>query len=267
MSAALVIAAHGTRLGAGVEQCHELLARVRRRLPEHTVEVGYVELVEPPIDRVVERLSATHDRVVVVPLMLGTGAHVRRDIPDATRQGCLRLGGRAVVAEHLSPHSLLLQALDQRIAAACAEPRPWEASTVAVVLAGRGSAVTRANDDHLRLAQRLAGAGWAAVVGCFVQVAAPDVATALDGARSRGARRIVVAPHLLFEGRVNGFLRRDAADWAARHPEVEVRFADVLGPCDELAHVVVQRFREALDRSEEPDQQAPTPSHSWTQQS
>lgn len=254
MNPALVIAAHGTRLGAGVEQCHELLDRVRQQLPETTVEMGFVELVEPSIDQVVDGLSASHDRVVVAPLMLGTGAHVRRDIPQAARRGTLRLGSRAVVAEHLSPHTRLLELLHRRIdEARCAQGGDdWTVAETTVVLAGRGSAVARANDDHQRLAARVGGRGYAGVLGCFVQVAEPRVTSALDRALEDpalgdGARRIVVAPHLLFEGRVNGFLRDEATAWAARHPEVELRLADVLGPCDDLAEVVAQRFREALD--------------------
>lgn len=249
MKPALVIAAHGTRHGVGVEQCHELLDRVRRQLPQTTVEMGYVELVEPSIDQVVDGLSATHEPVVVAPLMLGTGAHVRRDIPQAAREGTLRLGRRAVVAEHLSPHSRLVELLHVRIDEARRDPArgQWTVQETTVVLAGRGSAVARANDDHQRLAARVGGRGYARVLGCFVQVADPDVTSALHQALDGGARRIVIAPHLLFEGRVNGFLHRDVAAWTATHPEVEVRIADVLGPCDELAEVLVQRYREALD--------------------
>ncbi|GAE70315.1 sirohydrochlorin cobaltochelatase [Cutibacterium acnes JCM 18909] len=35
--------------------------------------------------------------------------------------------------------------------------------------------------------------------------------------------------------------------WQASHPGVEIRIAPVIGDCDEVADVVVDRYREPLD--------------------
>jgi len=38
----------------------------------------------------------------------------------------------------------------------------------------------------------------------------------------------------------------EAAQYAAAHPGLDIRVADVLGDCDEIATLVVERYREAL---------------------
>ena len=94
---ACVIAAHGTRDPEGVAVGRALSDRVRRMLPGVRVAEGYVELVDPPIAEAVRDLvAAGTQRAVVVPLMLGTGSHVREDIPEAIAEGLADDAARAL---------------------------------------------------------------------------------------------------------------------------------------------------------------------------
>ncbi|MDA8438402.1 MAG: CbiX/SirB N-terminal domain-containing protein, partial [Propionibacterium sp.] len=80
----LVLAGHGTRDRAGVVECLALADRVRSLLPGVRVESAFVELTPPTIEQTVASvLSDGVDGVVVVPLMIGAGGHVRADIPGA----------------------------------------------------------------------------------------------------------------------------------------------------------------------------------------
>ena len=85
----LVIAAHGTRLPEGQQACRALIDRVKTMLPGVTVYDAYVELDTPTIqDAVAAALAeSSDDHVVVVPLMIGTGGHVRDDIPEGIEGG------------------------------------------------------------------------------------------------------------------------------------------------------------------------------------
>ena len=122
---ALVIAGHGTRIGRGQEACKALIDRVRGMLAPEGVEVhdGYVELTDPPIDdAVAEAIVSDSDKhVVVVPLMIGTGGHVREDIPEAYTAGARRGGGSVSYAPHLGPDPRLRAAARERIAEAMGE--------------------------------------------------------------------------------------------------------------------------------------------------
>lgn len=60
-----------------------------------------------------------------------------------------------------------------------------------------------------------------------------------------GHRRIVVAPNFLLPGLLRTWMREQVQAWAATHPDVPVRIAEVIGDCDDLADVVADRYREA----------------------
>ena len=246
MNTPLVIAAHGTRLPEGQAACRALVARVASMLPGVEVVGAYVELDSPTIaDAVAGALGGSAEgRVAVVPLMLGAGGHVLEDIPDAVAEGVAEVpGGRATRSRHLGPDPRLRSAVRQRIAAASGE---WAAAETTVVFLGRGCSVADANADHVRLGRMLfEEGGYREVLPAFIQVTRPSLIGALDAAYATGTRRIVVSPNFLFPGRLQVWMEREVTAWAAAHPDVEARVADVIGDCDELAGVVVDRYREA----------------------
>ena len=78
---ALLLIAHGSRDPAWAEPFRALEARIRaaHRGP---VELVYLETMRPDFAEGARRLAeAGAARVVVVPLFLATGSHVRTDIP------------------------------------------------------------------------------------------------------------------------------------------------------------------------------------------
>lgn len=246
MTTPLVIAAHGTRLPEGQAAARVLTDVVRSLLPDVDVREAFVELDTPTIDAAVaDLLAGGVEQVVVVPLMVGSGGHVREDIPEAIEAGRRgRPGARVRYTPHLGPDPRLRSAVRQRIAAVAGD---WEASDTTVVFLGRGCSVTDANADHTRLGRVLfEEGGYAAVFDAFIQVVRPDLEAALDRAYACGGRRIVVAPNYLFPGRLQKWAGRGVAAWASEHPDADVRLADVIGPCRELAEVVVDRYRAAL---------------------
>ncbi|MGB2978430.1 MAG: CbiX/SirB N-terminal domain-containing protein [Propionicimonas sp.] len=243
----LVIAGHGTRDQAGAALCAELVQRVRGLLPDVRVEAGFVELTPPGIDTALAEVLTTSSTAVVVPLMIGTGGHVREDIPEAIEAGRRAHPDATVVyTRHLGSPRGLIEAVRQRIDSAVGD---WDAAEVAVVVVGRGCSVTEANADHVRLGRILFElGGYHRVVPAFIQVARPSVADALSEAYTVGARRLVIMPNFLFPGRLATWVAQQAAAWQADFPEAEVRIAGVIGPCGELAELVAQRYREGALR-------------------
>ncbi len=245
----LVIAGHGTRDATGVAVCLALVDRVRTLLPGVRVEAGFVELTPPTIEGALSSvLDGEVASAVVVPLMIGSGGHVREDIPEAIEAGKLAHPGATVVyARHLGSPAPLVSAVRQRIATACAE---WSPANVSVVFVGRGCSVTDASGDHIRLGRvLLETGGYAAVLPAFIQVAQPTVAELLDVAFFTGSRRIVVMPHYLFPGRLTTWVQAAVDEWSVAHPDAEVRVAGPIGDCPELAEVVAKRYREGMLRA------------------
>ena len=79
---ALVLFAHGARDPRWAQPFQKLQAIAAQRLPETQVELAFLELMEPRLPAVVTRLVEQGcAQVSVVPVFLGQGGHVLRDLP------------------------------------------------------------------------------------------------------------------------------------------------------------------------------------------
>ncbi len=244
----LVIAGHGTRVNAGADAAAALVDKVRGLLPGVRVEAGFVELTPPTIDAALDTVLADASAAVVVPLMIGTGGHVRDDIPEAIDHSKARhLDATVVYTRHLGSPTPLVAAVHARIASARGE---WPAEETDVVMVGRGCSLTDANADHVRLSRIVfETGGYHQVLSAFIQVARPTLPQILHQYHASGSRRIVVMPHFLFTGRLDQWVHDQVDAFRADHPAAAIRVADVIGPCNELAQVVARRYQEGVLRA------------------
>jgi sirohydrochlorin cobaltochelatase len=78
----LLLLAHGARDPAWAAPFQAVAERARARSPATIVRLAYLELMAPSLeDAGYELADLGCTRVDVVPLFLGTGGHVRRDVP------------------------------------------------------------------------------------------------------------------------------------------------------------------------------------------
>jgi sirohydrochlorin cobaltochelatase len=78
----LVLLAHGARDPAWATPFEAVVARVRERAPEAIVRLAFLELMSPRLDEAGHELAGLGcTRIDVVPVFLGMGGHVRRDVP------------------------------------------------------------------------------------------------------------------------------------------------------------------------------------------
>ncbi|MEU5881322.1 sirohydrochlorin chelatase [Spirillospora sp. NPDC047279] len=259
MTPPLLVVGHGTRDEAGVAEFGAFVRRLAGRLP---VEVagGFIELSPPPLtDAVAELYAAGHRRVAAVPLMLVAAGHGKGDVPGAMARELVRHPGLSYVyGRPLGPHPVLLDLLDERLRAALPEAAgaPGPAEPTGVLLVGRGSSDPDANAEVHKVARLFwegrgasgpeQGPGLMAVEPAFVSLAGPDVPAGLERLRRLGARRIVVLPYFLFPGVLPDRVIAETAAFSEDHPNLDVRSAAVIGDCDGLADLVVERYEEAL---------------------
>jgi sirohydrochlorin cobaltochelatase len=89
MTRGLLLFAHGARDPSWSAPFDDVAARIRRRRPDIALELAFLEFMAPTLAEAGARLAAAGcDAVDVVPLFLGTGGHVRKDLPvllDAMR--------------------------------------------------------------------------------------------------------------------------------------------------------------------------------------
>jgi sirohydrochlorin cobaltochelatase len=106
MARALVLFAHGARDPRWAEPFEAVAARVRAAAPGVPVVLAFLELMQPSLAEAVAALVAEGaTRVDVVPLFLGTGGHLRQDLPPlvealrAAHPG-VAIGLHAAIGEH-----------------------------------------------------------------------------------------------------------------------------------------------------------------------
>jgi sirohydrochlorin ferrochelatase len=218
----LVAVAHGTRDPAGAAVTRALLRRVHALRPELDLRSCALGLSAPGLE---ETLAGLRGDVVLVPLLLGAGHHVRADLPRALA-GAPHLRARAAAA--LGPHPLLARTLVDRLARCGRSSGP-------VVLAAAGSGEEAANDGTRAMAALLSARLGHAVVPAFLSGAGPRPGKAVEELRAAGHREVTVAPYLLGPG----FFAREAARTTA------TRTAAPLGAHDALAWLVALRYDEA----------------------
>jgi len=245
----LLLAAHGTRDQAGVDAFAALAARVGQLAAADGTRVagGFIELSAPPLRDAVSLLTSTAPaRLVAVPLMLSAAGHAKGDIPAAlAREHARHPAVSFIYGRPLGPHPALIDLLARRV-----DAEGLDAPAVLVV--GRGSTDPDANADVVKTARLLwEGRDYPLAETAFVSLARPDVAEGLERCRllsvgQQGAQRIVVARYFLFPGVLPDRVAEQAAAYAAAHPELDIRCADVLGDCDEIAALVYERYHEAL---------------------
>ena len=82
MKRGLMLFAHGARDPNWALPFNDVAHRIRARAPELTVELAFLEFMAPDLLAAGDRLAAQRCvRVDVVPLFLGAGGHVRKDLP------------------------------------------------------------------------------------------------------------------------------------------------------------------------------------------
>jgi sirohydrochlorin cobaltochelatase len=82
MTAGLLLFAHGARDPAWARPFEAVADAVRRARPGLPVRLAFLELMAPDLPSAAAALAADGcDRITVLPLFLGAGGHVQRDLP------------------------------------------------------------------------------------------------------------------------------------------------------------------------------------------
>ena len=125
MTRAIVLFAHGARDPRWADPFEAVAARVRAAAPDCRVALAFLELMAPTLGDAAAALVASGAiRVDIVPLFLGTGGHLRRDLPplvEGLRAGhpgvAIRLhaaiGEHAAVVEAMAAAALAAAALGE----------------------------------------------------------------------------------------------------------------------------------------------------------
>lgn len=228
----LITCSHGTRFDAGRREIRALVELLRQRLPDVVVEQAFVDVEQPNLDEVLGAVAGDGP-IVVVPLLLSTGFHVKVDIAAAVGRH-----PNAVQAAPLGPHEVLVAVLRDRLVQAGAFGGGGEASGPAdhIVLAAAGSTDPAAAFDVERIRDGLQQVVPVPVSLGYAAGAQPRIPDAIEDARRAGSRRVVAASYVLAPGFFADVVAAAGAD-AVTAP---------LGADARIAALAAQRYRAAL---------------------
>lgn len=82
MSQGLLLFAHGARDPEWARPFEAVAARLAQQRPGLAMRLAYLEFMSPSLEEAAHGLAAQGcEQIHIVPMFLGTGGHVRRDIP------------------------------------------------------------------------------------------------------------------------------------------------------------------------------------------
>jgi len=230
---ALLAVSHGTSDAAGAAAIALLVRRVAERLPDVAVHSGFVDVQEPDAP---SALASVEGPVVVVPLLLSQGFHVRVDLGGAARSR-----SDAVVTDPLGPDPRLAEVLALRLAETEADASAGGDADRPVVLAVAGSRDPRSLPDAEAMAAQLGDRLGRPVVPAYLAAREPSLADALSA--HPGAP---VATYLLAHGYFFDVARR-AAGSALAEP-----LLDAGEPPAPLVDLVIDRYLAGAARLADP---------------
>jgi len=83
MKEGILLLGHGSRREEANQVIRDICELVKERYGEGLYEVGYLSFGEPTLAEAVENLiAAGAKKIIVVPVFLVTGNHIKRDIPS-----------------------------------------------------------------------------------------------------------------------------------------------------------------------------------------
>ncbi len=248
MTTAVMLCGHGSRDPEAILEFERLAAGLRARLPERTVETGYLEFARPTIRDGLAALAAHGARHILgVPAMLFAASHVKNDLPWEMNSFAAANPGIALrFGRELAIEPRLLAAAADRIAAAetAAPGRVARADTLLLVV-GRGTNDPDANSNISKIARMLwegMGFGWAEAA--FSGVAQPLVEPALLRALRLGFARIIVFPYFLFTGVLVKRIYAAADGVAAAHRGSDILKAGYLSDHPQVIELFAERVNE-----------------------
>jgi sirohydrochlorin cobaltochelatase len=237
----LLLVAHGSKCIAGVDEARALGRAVAGRRPDLDVDLGFLELADPPAGPVLDAMVARGCRhIVVQPMMLLAAGHGKSDVPAIVLEGRERHPGvQLAFGSPIGVVPELLSVAQKNLGEAGATGLP-------LLVIARGTSDPDANGEAVRAARLLAEwSGAPDVEVGFTGVTWPSVPDALERMSRLGHERFAT----FFWFIANGKLVERARDQLAEHRAA--RGADVVdagyfGPDAGLADVVSLRRDEAV---------------------
>ena len=233
----MLLVAHGSVSAEGTEEAKALGVAVADARPDLAVELGFLELADPPAGVALDALVARGcRRIVVQPMILLAAGHGKSDVPAVALEARERHPDVEIVfGSPLGVVPELLEIAAANLAAAGASGLP-------LLVVARGTSDPDANAEAMKAARLLAEWTHTEFVDVgFTGVTWPTVPEALERMRRLGHERIGLFFWFLATGKLIERAREQVATSG-----LDVVDAGYFGPNPAIVPIIEQRYDEAL---------------------
>ncbi|MDQ6783730.1 MAG: sirohydrochlorin chelatase [Actinomycetota bacterium] len=250
----VLLVGHGSRSRLGAQQMHRIADAVAAARPGMAIELGFLEMSDPPATLALDDLVARGCRqIVVLPLLLLGAGHAKSDVPAVVIEGRERHPHVAITyGSPLGVTTELVAIAGANVAAAVlaisgtrtgGAPR----GSLPLLVVARGTSDPDANAQATRAARLVAEWHGSTLLHVgFTGMTWPSVPDSLEQMAALTPGPFAVFFWFLCHGRLIERARRQIAAFQAASDRVVVD-AGYLGPDPALVAPVLARIDEALD--------------------
>jgi sirohydrochlorin ferrochelatase len=196
---AVIYICHGSRVATGREQAAAFIKKCMNRVKVPIQEYCFLELASPTIeDAFISCINKGATKIAVIPVLLLTAAHAKKDIPnELDRLSSLYPNVHVKYGSPIGVNPKMVEPLIDRIK----EIGEDITENSMVLLVGRGSSDTDVKRDLNNVASLLKEkTDIGKVDTCFLTAATPSLEEGLQSASESNFEKIFVIPYLLFTG-------------------------------------------------------------------
>ncbi|MGG0719628.1 sirohydrochlorin chelatase [Robertmurraya massiliosenegalensis] len=235
---AVLFVGHGTRSKKGAIEAIHFIESIMEKIQVDIQELSFLELTSPTIDegflRCVER-GATE--ITVVPILLLTAGHMKKDIPEVIRS-----------LQEQYPHiNVFLKdafGVQEEIIDAMADlvlqAVPDLTKEDALLIVGRGSSEPDVHNAFSKIEKGIqTRLKFSAISTCYLAAAKPTFQEGLENILEKRKNRVIVIPYLLFSGLLLSEINQRCKKFGTKIIQVEP-----LSRHDAMRNVVVRSVLE-----------------------
>ena len=196
---AILYICHGSRVKEASEQAVSFVKQVMKKVEVPIQEMAFLELSEPTISQSFARcVEQGATKIVVIPILLLTAAHAKKDIPEEIQYQQSRYPN--IKVKMGSPIGVNDEMVDLLIEKICETEIPVHKEAT-VLLVGRGSSDPDVKRDLSIIGEKLKHKSKIDTVEiCFLAAAKPSLQEGLLSVKSSRTKQVFIIPYLFFTG-------------------------------------------------------------------
>ncbi|WP_428908300.1 sirohydrochlorin chelatase [Niallia sp. Krafla_26] len=196
---AILYICHGSRVKEASDQAVSFVRKIMKKVDTPIQEVGFLELSHPTVSQSFEHcVNQGATNIIVIPILLLTAAHAKKDIPDEIAHQQKRFPHVEVkLGRPIGVNDQMVDLLLEKMT----ETGKLITQEDTVLLIGRGSSDSDVKRDLSLIGEKLKQkAKIKKVEVCFLAAARPTLQEGLKIVQMTGANQVFIIPYLFFTG-------------------------------------------------------------------